>query len=215
MSGGVIHRNGRAGNGGFSAGAIAVLLAVVALGCGTSTGSSETSGSAQAPVSTAAPQDVADCAIAQPPGPADEPPREGTETDTSNDGPGRWRLCLSGPIALSVEDTAWCRWDAARTNVEEVTGLPASDGSVDYDAWLSFPAAAFEVHLTDNAHGGVIANYGPRAGIPDVVAGVGRADGAVPVDVVLVADQGETPAGAPLSLVGRLVWTCGDPPART
>jgi hypothetical protein len=196
--------------------AVATLLVILGTcaACGSTPGPSPTTASTAAPTNTSGPPGDVECAIAQPPGPADEPPRQGTEIDTTNDGPGRWRLCLTGPIALSVEDTAWCRWDAARTTVDEVTGLPASDGAVDYDAWLSFPAAAFEVHLTDNAHGGVIANYLPRAGLSDVTPGVGRTDGTAPIDVVLVADGGSAPAGAPPTLVGRLVWDCGDPPAK-
>ena len=53
-------------------------------------------------------------------------------------GGGRWRVCLEVPLAASAEASAWCLWDEGRTTVTEISGLPASNGTVDYDAWLSF-----------------------------------------------------------------------------
>jgi hypothetical protein len=134
--------------------------------------------------------------------------------DTTNDGPGRWRLCLTTPTIATIEGSAWCRWDAARTRVDEVTGLPTPAGALGYDAWLSFPAAAFEVHLTDQAHDGLIANYAPPTGLPSVTTDDAHTNGGLPVDVALVTDEeAPGPTGAPPGVSGQFVWSCGDPPA--
>lgn len=151
------------------------------------------------------------CSITQAPGPADAPPADGSEIDTSNDGPGRWRLCLTEPTLTAVEHSAWCRWNADRTRVDEVSGVPTTGGSVDFDAWLSFTGSKFEVHLNDSATG-LIASYAPLVA-PNAATDPNRLGGTVPVDVALVVDpEAGSPAGAPLRVVGQMRWLCGEPP---
>jgi hypothetical protein len=188
-------------------------MSVVLLACGATPPSPVPTGSGEAGQASAPPIAAADCAVQQAPGPADGPPANNDEMDTSDDGPGRWHLCLNAPTTVSIEGSAWCRWNADRTSVGEVTGLPVTSGAVDYDAWLSFPAAAFELHLTDRGHDGVIANYAPAAGLPLISTDAGQVHGGLPVDVVLVADEGVAPPGAPAQIAGQLAWACGNPPA--
>jgi hypothetical protein len=195
------------GHGRVTAVLISLFFVAFVVGCGTSADGSQTPGPTQV-----VPSDVP-CQIEQPPGPDDAPPQGGGEIDTTNLGGGRWRLCLTQPTTVSVEGTAWCRWDAAHAKVDEVSGLPASAGTVDYDAFMSFLHSGFEVHLTDRAHGGVIANYGPRFDLPETTTGADHREGTAPFEVVLLADEGEAPAGAPAALTGQLIWACGDAPA--
>ena len=189
-----------------------MLLAVGVLACG-ATPSPAPTGSGAAAQPSPPPIAAADCTVQQPPGPADGPPANNDEMDTSDDGPGRWHLCLNAPTTVSIEGSAWCRWNAERTGVDEVTGLPVAGGGVEYDAWLSFPAAAFELHLTDRGHDGAIANYVPAAGLPAVTTDAAHVQGGLPVDVKVVADEGVTPPGAPVGIAGQLAWSCGNPPA--
>jgi len=151
------------------------------------------------------------CAVQQPPAGADAPPAVG-EMDTTGQGPGRWRICLTTPAPTTVEGSAWCKWNAERTAVDEISGLPSTTGSIEYDAWLSFTASKFEVHLTDRAHGGLIANYEPRQ---QVVPGTDstHTSGTVAFDVALQVDPDSgPPAGAPPTVTGTIAWVCGDPP---
>ena len=111
----------------------------------------------------------------------------------------------------AVEDSAWCRWNADRTRVDRVSGLPTKGGSVDFDTWLSFTGSKLEVHLNESATG-LIANYAPL-GTPEVVTDPNRLGGTVPVDAALVVDpEAGAPAGAPLRVVGQMRWVCGEPP---
>ncbi len=154
-----------------------------------------------------------ECLIVQAPGPGDEPPRAGGELDTADDGAGRWRQCLSGPIEVTVEGTAWCRWDPDRTAVTEVAGLPVAIGGVEYDSWLVTDGSAFEVHLTDRGPAGLIGNYRPGVGGPRLTTDAQRSAGVAAIDVALAVDDGELPpAGLPIALLGLFRWQCGDPP---
>jgi hypothetical protein len=180
-------------------------VAALAAACG----SAATTGSGGA----TSPQPAADleCTIRQEPGPGDAP-QSGGEMGTSDEGAGRWRLCLDTPTPLSIEGTAWCRWDAARSSVDAVSGLPTPAGNIDYDAYIDFPGSGFEVHLTDRGSG-TIANYGPRLDLPEIETDAAHRTGLAPIDVAILTGDDVAPAGAPAGLAGRLRWVCGDPPA--
>jgi len=189
---------------------VVALLAVILAGCASSIAPTEpppTSGSGGG-----VPTDAAlECAVTQPPGPADVPSTEG-EMDTSDQGGGRWRLCLTTPAPISVETSAWCRWDADRTQVEDVSGLPAVVGTVAYDAFAT-RRGAFEIHLTDQAQGGLIANY--EAGLANLrlSAPSDLTGGLLAFEATLVEDpESGPPAGAPPVVSGTLAWECGEPP---
>jgi hypothetical protein len=204
----------------------AIALCVLALaGCGPATTSGTRS---QGVVATAGPSashestitndpsaslapEVA-CELTQAPGPGDVP-AAGGETDTSELGGGRWRICLQAPLATAAEASALCRWDHGHATVSEISGLPATSGTVDYDAWLSFGVSAFEFHATDTAHGGLIANYGPDAAAVVVrLDGDGRG-GFATFDVGLLPDPDSVPPiGASPRYVGVVRWRCGDAP---
>lgn len=153
------------------------------------------------------------CTVQQQPGPGDAPPAGGGETDTTGQGPGRWRICLTVPAAITVEGSAWCRWNADRSAVDEVSGLPSTAGSIDYDAFLPFASEKFEVHLTDRSTGGTIANYVPRQ--PTTIASdPKRTTGTAAFDAALQVDpESGPPAGAPPTVSGTIAWVCGGPPA--
>jgi hypothetical protein len=187
--------------------AAALCFAVAALV--TACGPAVTSGSGAA----TSPEPAADllCVIQENPGPDDAPPPDG-EIDTSNEGAGRWRLCLDTPTPVSVEGTAWCRWNAARSSVDAVSGLPTAAGGIDYDASIDFPGSGFEVHLTDRGSG-AIANYGPRFDLPAMDTDAAHRAGLAPVDVAILTGGDVAPIGAAAVLGGRLRWSCGDPPA--
>ena len=154
----------------------------------------------------------AGCTIQQPPGPGDAPPAGG-ETDTKDQGAGRWRVCLTTPAPTTVEGSAWCTWNADRTAVDDVSGLPTTSASVAYDTFLSFARSELEVHLTDQGHGGLIANYVPRQQASLTTDSTHRSGTAV-FDVALQVDpESGPPPGAPPTVTGIMAWVCGDPPA--
>ena len=194
---------------------VAALALMLLTGACNATGGPTASGITE-PAQSAAPSvagvPAAGCTIQQPPGQADAPPPVGGETDTTGQGAGRWRICVSSPVPSTVEGTAWCLWNADRTAVQEVSGMPASAGSLDYDSWLSFAPSKLEVHLTDQAHDGVIANYEPRQQVA-LATDSTHTKGTAAFDVALVVDpESGPPAGAPPTVGGTIVWLCGDPP---
>ena len=191
-----------------------VVIAIAVAGCGNGTAPS---GAPTGPEFTSDPSasqaPEAACALSQQPGPGDAP-EAGGETDTSDMGGGRWRVCLEVPLTATAEASAWCLWDEGRTTVTEISGLPASNGTVDYDAWLSFVANAFEFHATDTAHGGLIANYTTDAGPVHVQLDADGLGGIARFDVGQAADpEAAPPTGAPSRYGGVLRWRCGDAPA--
>ena len=153
------------------------------------------------------------CTVQQQPGPGDAPPAGGGETDTTGQGPGRWRICLTVPAPITVEGSAWCTWNADRSAVDEISGLPSTAGSIDYDAFLPFASQKLEVHLTDRANGGTIANFEPRQ--PTTIASDAKhTTGTAAFDAALQVDpESAPPAGAPPSVSGTIAWVCGEPPA--
>jgi hypothetical protein len=154
------------------------------------------------------------CAIATAPGPDDEPSRTGGDLmDNSDFGGGRWRYCLEEPMVLSIEHSAWCTWNADRTRVVEVTGLPARAGPVRHDVSIDLVRRAFQWSTTDAT--GTVATYEPAGTVAiqllddDGGAGVGS------FQVALMPDpNGELPlpVGFPGRFGGVLRWQCGDPP---
>lgn len=187
--------------------ALFVAFAIAVAGCNAT---SPSGSSADAPEATGAPVVDTACAIEQEPGPGDAP-TTGGEMDTSNDGPGRWRLCIDTPSPVSVEGTAWCTWNAARTSVDAVSGLPTNADGVDYDAVIDFPGSGFEIHATDG--GGAIANYGPRFDLPSVETDSAHREGSTEFEASLQLGEDVAPVDAPDVLEGRLRWVCGEPPA--
>jgi hypothetical protein len=219
--------------GGWTTGLAAFVL-VVAAACGSATAPSSgpTSGdvasdqpSSAGPSRSTGPAITSDpsaslapggaCELSQQPGPDDAPPQGGGDLmDNSDMGGGRWRVCLEVPLAATAEASAWCLWDEGRTAVTEISGLPASVGTVDYDAWLSFAAPAFEFHATDTGHGGIIANYATDTGPVRVQLDADGRGGIARFDVGMRADPESGPAeGAPARYGGVMRWRCGDAPA--
>jgi hypothetical protein len=97
--------------------------------------------------------------------------------------------------------------------VDAVSGLPTTAGGVAYDAFLPFATSKLEVHLTDQAHGGLIANYEPRQPIAPTTDSTHKA-GTVAFDVALLIEpESGPPPGAPATVAGRMMWVCGEPPA--
>lgn len=200
-------------SGGWPSGLFAsAIVTIVVLFFAACSPSGQASGSviSGAPTGSAADQPDPGCAVQQQPGPGDGP-AAGGEIDTTGQGPGRWRICVMSSAPATVEGSAWCKWNADRTAVDEVSGLPIPTGSVDYDAWLSFTASKFEVHLTDTAHGGLIANYVPRQQVVPATDSTHTA-GTAAFDVALQVDPGSgPPVGAPPTVTGMIAWVCGDP----
>jgi len=202
-----------AGCGSATAPSIGPTSAVVASDSPSSPGPSTTTGPAitNDPSASIAPGGA--CELSAQPGP-DDVPEGGGETDMSDMGGGRWRVCLEVPMAAAAEASAWCLWDEGRTTVTEISGLPASVGTVDYDAWLSFAAPAFEFHATDTAHGGIIANYATDTGPVHVQLDSDGRGGIARFDVGQRADpEAAPPPGAPARYGGVMRWRCGDAPA--
>jgi len=218
---------------GWSAG-LAAFVMIVAAGCGSATAPSGEPASAvpsdaqpsqagpPAPTGPAITSDPSAslapsgaCDLSQQPGPDDAPPQGGGDLmDNSDMGGGRWRVCLEVPMAAAAEASAWCLWDEGRTAVTEINGLPASVGTIDYDAWLSFAAPAFEFHATDTGHGGIIANYATDTGPVRVQLDADGRGGIARFDVGQRADpEAAPPPGAPLRYGGVMRWRCGDAPA--
>jgi len=134
--------------------------------------------------------------------------------DVTDYGGARWRLCLTGPIVASVENTAWCLWSPDRKSVLEVSGHPTRIGTIDYDAWAAVSRGEFQLGTTDRAEGGTIATYEPGANQP-----VGEAEdegriGQLAFDVTLMIDpEAGPPEGAPPRHMGSMRWICGDAPS--
>jgi hypothetical protein len=155
----------------------------------------------------------APCAIAQPPGPADEPPRDGGDLiDTTDWGGGRWRLCLVDPERVDLEGTAWCTWDEARAAVVEVNGLPIEAGRLAFDAGLSFSAEPpeFYFHTTETSQG-LIANY--RSLHSTVTPEAAASSGVATFEVALQPDpEAGAPPGSEPGYRGVFRWRCGAAP---
>ena len=130
------------------------------------------------------------------------------------------------PAGLEGDD-ATNNWIRARDQARPLRDvLEETDGSyerlgrapaalpVDYDAWLSFAAPAFEFHATDTAHGGIIANYTTDTGPVRVQLDADGRGGIARFDVGMRADpEAAPPPGAPERYGGVMRWRCGDAPA--
>ncbi len=163
------------------------------------------------PGSTASPQDA--CLIAQAPGPGDEPPRDSSDLmDNSDLGGGRWRLCTDAAL---VESSAWCEWDAPRTQVVEVSGLPQQAVEIAYDTSLSFARAQLQLSVTDWAggHGGLVFTYGGPFDLRAAALDSDGLGGVVSFTVALTMDPETGPAvGVPTMYDGLIRWRCGGAP---
>jgi hypothetical protein len=156
------------------------------------------------PPSSSPPSDA--CTIEQAPGPGDEPPRGG-ELDTSNQGGGRFALCLLGPPGERVEGTAWCTWTPDRLAVQEVTGLPTEGRAGLLDVYLDLRSNTIQLAVTSDA--GDITTYG-QPDVPGAIRDDGS-DGLSAFDAPL-ADGSDPPAGAPPRQTGTFRWQCAGPP---
>lgn len=133
--------------------------------------------------------------------------------DWSDYGGARWRLCLSWPIASSVEGTGSCTWEPARDSVNEVLGHDLRIRQVDYGVWVALSRGEFQLGTIDRARGGLVATYAPGRVQP---AGRWTDDGRaghLTFDVSLMVDPETGPQeGAPPRHAGVVRWICGDPP---
>lgn len=192
---------------GVSPTASSSIRAADATGSGVASGGGVASVPADAPVN---------CPISRAPGPVDEPSRDGSDLiDMGDFGGGRWRLCLTGPTLATAEHSAWCVWNADRSAVTEVQGLPVPIGGIEYDTTLSFDRADFNLGLTDRGSG-MVATYTAEGGLVVVKAADDRTAGAQTFDVVVMQDpEAGAPAGLPPRFAGAMRWSCAAaPPAR-
>lgn len=155
-----------------------------------------------------------DCTPPADPGPADDPPDDGGDLmDVADDGGARWSLCLTDPMAVSVEGRGSCRWSEDRLSVLEVSGYPIRIGEIDYGAWFALERGEFQLSTTHLRAGGLIATYIPMASQPlEQPTDAGRA-GHIPFDVWFLGEMDAgLPPGAPPRHAGSIRWICGDPP---
>ena len=150
------------------------------------------------------------CVIEAAPGPDDVPPAD-AEISTTDQGGGRFALCLVGPPGLRVDGTAWCTWTPDRLAVEEVSGLPTSaSGDTTVEGYFDLRTSALQLSLTDP--GGTVTTYA-QANVPGAIRDDGS-DGLAAFDAPL--DPGSEvppPAGTPPRQTGILRWQCAAPPA--
>jgi hypothetical protein len=198
-------------------------LALVAVGlivlAGPRPGTSDPSGSpAGATGSTdPSPQPVIDdatCRIERAPGPADEPPkpRPDDQVDLVDLGGGRWRACLTEPVAMEVEGTAQCVWDDDRTAVRDVAGLSADAGGGNrVDSGIDLALRRASVGLSSGP--GRFTSYGVQSDRPLIAAKPDGRSGAAAVMLTWSGSEPEPPRGVrPPSVVGTIRWTCAEPP---
>src|SRR5919197_1783511 len=161
------------------------------------------------------PLDLATCAVRPPPGPADQVPSgAGDSFNTADAGNGRWRLCLQTPTAVSLEGSAICTWNPARTEVIEVDGLPLETErgiALEGGARIGDGADVFLQRVTSNGGDQQFATY--ESADPQPVRAVsGGRSGIGAFDLKVSQDPETTVAGSPPRLAGLIGWTCGVPP---
>jgi len=154
------------------------------------------------------------CSVEQAPGLSDAPPVAGGDLlDLSDYGPGRSRLCLTAPIPMTFEGSAWCTWNEERTDVEQVGGLPRAVGSREISAFVSFAPPRAGAEIIDRDRGGLVISY-EQSRLPVVIESEpphlnGRA--AFDLAQYVNPETGVVP-GAPPAMAGTMAWACGDPP---
>jgi hypothetical protein len=184
-------------------GAIAVVI-LLAIGCGDAAVTAQPTGVPTAIV------DAAACAVETPPGPDDQVPDPG-EIDTTDLGNGRWRLCLTEPVAFSVEGSAWCSWTEDRAAVREAMGLPLPIGAAGSTVDGGIVIVDGVVYLASNDPR-MISSW---QGGPDGVQANAQPDGTsgtAAFRIPATVDQESPPVMAPPSAAGVVSWQCGDPP---
>jgi len=133
--------------------------------------------------------------------------------DLSDHGGARWRLCLTGPNAASIEGTGSCTWDRDRAFVNEVNGHDLRIGTVDYGVWVALSRREFQLGATDRARGGLVATYTPGGIQPFGERTDDGRTGQLAFDVTLMVDPETGPTeGAPPRHAGMVRWLHGDPP---
>jgi hypothetical protein len=157
--------------------------------------------------------DEAICRLEQPPAPPARPaPANGDHVDTADAGPGRWRICLSAPVAVEVEGPATCTWSDDRTTVRDISGVPLDDGSgmtIDGGiALLEKPSVVLsvspnqvDVQSFDTSRGDLLLDS----------ADAGRR-GAAAVRLGLFVNSDQPPAIPAPDRVGTIRWACGAAP---
>jgi hypothetical protein len=190
----------------------AVLAPAVALGCaGPTPATAPVDGSAAASGPAAPPSvDAAACAVETPPGPDDTVPDPG-EIDTTDLGNGRWRLCLAEPAVFEAEGSAWCTWNADRTEVREAAGLPVPTGASGSTVDGGIAIDQGVVYLASNDPRMVFSWQGEPSDMSAVV-GVGGRNGTVAFRIPATVDPENPPALRPPDAAGVLSWQCGEPP---
>jgi hypothetical protein len=135
--------------------------------------------------------------------------------DVADLGAGRWRLCLSEPVVLTVEGPAWCTWSDDRTAVREISGLPAGIGGGDstVDGGIALDRDEVYVSSTD---GGTVSSWEGSPSEPAPAAGDATRLGTTTFRIPAVVDEENPPAVRPPEAAGVISWQCGDaPPPRT
>jgi hypothetical protein len=204
---------------GAAAFVVVVLTTVLVAACGPQ-GEPEGTGGASSPelVGTPAPAPTASeasvpagdtCVIEEGPGPDDVPPAD-AEIPTTDQGGGRFALCLVGPPGVRVEGTAWCTWTPDRSAVEEVSGLPTTTSrNTTVEGYFDLRTSAIQISLTDPQ--GTITTY-VQASVPGAIRDDGS-DGLAAFDAPLdPAAEASPPAGTPPRQTGILRWQCAPPP---
>lgn len=177
------------------------LLAFVAVGCASSTPSAT-------PATASA--GAASCAVETPPGPSDQVPEPG-EVDTADLGSGRWRLCLSEPVAFSVEGSAWCLWSEDRSAVREAMGLPLQIGAAGSTVDGGIAIDRGQVYISSNEPGTISSWQGGPDGV-QATAQPDSTSGTAVFRIPATVDQESPPVVTPPPAAGVIAWQCGEKP---
>ncbi|MDQ3128906.1 MAG: hypothetical protein M3Q66_10720 [Chloroflexota bacterium] len=172
--------------------------------------------------------DPAVCPLEQQPGPGETPVRgldgggdggggDSQGFDPVDWGTGRWRLCLTGPIAVAIEGSAWCQWSAGRDEVIGVEGLTLVNGGATLSAGWSVPHGF--VSLATLEKGETTTVWSAEVGQP-IDPGINGRAGSTTISLAPAADDhealpsGVTPPPGPGKATGTIRWSCGEPPAQ-
>lgn len=139
-------------------------------------------------------------------------PGNGEGVDDADVGTGRWRICLSEPVAVELEGRARCTWSDDRTTVRDVSGLPLADAAgMVIDGGIALDEPSVALSLSPNPGAGVT-TFGSRQGelVLDSVAAGRR--GAASIRLRLSFSSEDPPVAQAPDRVGTIRWVCGEPP---
>ncbi len=163
------------------------------------------------------------CALDRQPGPGDTPVRgldggadggggDSQGFDPVDWGTGRWRLCLTGPVPVQLEGSAWCQWSDGRDSVIGLDGLDVQEGSATFHAFASVPGGS--VSLLRVA-GPARATWNAESQPVDPGSS-GRAGAVTFILEPLTGEDQAAPSGSsvepPRPATGTIRWSCGEPP---